>query len=57
MSTTFSQQILNGKLLLVFNWDNHFKLCIKKNSKQKANKGKLYVKQWILAYQIWLNQK
>ena len=35
-STIFSQQILGGKLLLVFNWDNHFKLCIKK-TKEKTN--------------------
>ena len=40
-STTFSQQILCGKLLLVFNWDNHFKLCIKK---KKQNKTKQHTK-------------
>ena len=34
MSTTFSQQILGDKLLLVLNWANHFKLCIKKKKKQ-----------------------
>ena len=56
ISTIFSQQILSGKLLLVFNWDNHFKLCIKKNNKQKTNKRKLCLKQWIFAHQIWLNQ-
>ena len=36
----FSQQILSGKLLLSFNWDNHFKLCIKKNNKQKIKRRK-----------------
>ena len=39
-STIFSQQILSGKLLLVFNWDNHFKLYIK-TKKQKNNRKKL----------------
>ena len=29
-----SKLILNGKFLLIFNWDNHFKLCIKKKKKQ-----------------------
>ena len=32
---TFSQQIIGGKLLLGFNWDNHFKLCIKKTTNEK----------------------
>ena len=32
-STIFSQQILGGKLLLDFNWNNHFKLCIKRIKK------------------------
>ena len=44
-------------MLLVFNWDNHFKLCIKKKQQTKNNKRKLCVKPWILAHQIWLNQK
>ena len=35
MSTTFSKQILDSKLLLIFNWDNHFKLCIKKKKNQQ----------------------
>ena len=30
-----SKLILNDKLLLIFNWDNHFKLCIKKNQQKK----------------------
>ena len=38
ISITFLQQILDFKLLLVFNWDNHFKLCIKKTTNKKPTK-------------------
>ena len=38
ISTIFSQQILGGKLLLVFNWNNHFKLCTKKTINKKSTK-------------------
>ena len=37
-STIFSQKILSSKLLLVFNWDNHFKLHIKKKTKKQQKK-------------------
>ena len=35
MSITFSQQIIGAKLLLGFNWDNNFKLSIKKKKKKQ----------------------
>ena len=38
-STIFSQKILSSKLLLVFNWDNHFKLHIKKKNKKTTEKN------------------
>ena len=36
----FSQQILSGKLLLGFNWDNHFKLCMHSKKKKKKQQTK-----------------
>ena len=38
-STIFSQRILSSKLLLVFNWDNHFKLHIKTKNKKTTEKN------------------
>ena len=47
-STIFSQRILSSKLLLVFNWDNHFKLHIKTKNKKTTEKN---------YDQIWPNKK
>jgi len=38
-STIFSKQILSDKLLLVLNWNHHFKLCIKNKNKKTAQEN------------------
>ena len=49
MFTTFSQQILGKKLLLVL------KLCIKKKTNKKTiQENYAWNVQWILAHTIWL---